>query len=482
VSFQPETELQRRRWYALAIMSIGSFMTPFDAAIVAVALRPMGEDLNLSYSQGLWAQAAYLLVASILLIPIGRLADARGPVKYYLFGTGLFGIGSVIAALAPSGAVMILGRCIQGAGGAFMFSTASGVITAAFPTSERGRALGLNVTAVYVGLTLGPVIGGLIVGHTTWRWIFFINVPIAVATLLAGWTLRRAERRDRASVVAGSVRVDWLGAGLLGAALVALFIPLTFSPLWGWGSAPTIVPLVLTVGLFVAFVVVEDRVSDPMLDLNLLRKNRVFAAANMAALFNYMAVFAVTTLTAVYLVIVQERPPEQAGLMLLMQPVIMAILSPFTGRLSDKMGSRLLASGGMVLVALGMIQLAYAAYSTGRVLAALATIGLGMAAFSAPNISAVMGSVDRSQLSLASGFLSTMRFSGQGLSMAVLGAVAAWRLGPEEARAIFQGKSAGAASALGFADGYHVAMLVGAAIALAGAALSWWARPPERLR
>ncbi len=479
----PLTELQRRRWYALAIMSIGAFMTPFDASIVAVALPSMGADLHLTYSQGLWVQAAYLLVASMLLIPVGRLADSRGPVKYNLTGTAIFAVGSILAALAPGGTLMIIGRCVQGAGGAFMFSTSSGIITAAFPPSERGRALGLSVTAVYLGLTAGPVVGGLIVSNASWRWIFFINVPIAVATLIAGWPLLRGERRDRATEGTGRpVRVDWVGAALLGAGLVALFVPLTFSPLWGWGSSKTIVPLVLAAAFLTAFVLVEQRVADPMLDLDLLRKNRVFAAGNLAALLNYLAVFGVTTLTAVYLVIVQERSPQETGLLLLVQPVLMAVLSPFTGRLSDRMGSRVLATAGMVLVAAGMVQLSNAADSTARVLAGLAVIGLGMAAFSAPNISAVMGSVDRSQLSLASGFLSTMRFSGQGLSIAVLGAVAAWKLGPEGGRIILMGESAGAASVSAFADGYQAAMLVGAAFALIGAALSWTARPPDRPR
>jgi EmrB/QacA subfamily drug resistance transporter len=468
-----ETELQRRRWYALAIMSIGSFMTPFDASIVAVALPAMGKDLHLSYSQGLWAQAAYLLVASMLLIPVGRLADSRGPIGYNLLGTGLFAVGSIVAGLAPSGAIMILGRCIQGAGGAFMFSTASGVITAAFPTSDRGRALGLNVTAVYIGLTLGPVVGGLIVSHASWRWIFFINVPIAIVTVLAGWTLYLAERRDRRVRPRAQPPIDWAGAALLGLALVGLFVPLTFSPLWGWGSAITIVPLALAVVFLVAFTIVEERVKEPMLDLDLLRKNRVFAAGNSAALLNYMAVFAVTTLTAVYLEIVQGLSPQQTGLLLLMQPVLMAALSPFTGRLSDRVGSRVLATAGMVLVAAGMIQLAFASSSTGRVLLALGTIGLGMAVFSAPNISAVMGSVDRSQLNLASGFLATMRFTGQGLSIAVLGAIAAWKLGSSGGRVILLGEAAGASSVPLFADGYQTAMLVGAGFALAGAALSW---------
>ena len=475
----PETEIQRRRWYALAIMSIGAFMTPFDASIVAVALRDMGHALQLSYSTALWAQAAYLLIASILLIPVGRLADSRRPVAFNLIGTLVFAAGSVVAGAATGGAMMILGRCIQGAGGAFMFSTSSGIITAAFPPSQRGRALGLNVTAVYVGLTLGPVVGGLIVSNTSWRWIFFINVPIAIATVLGGWGLLRAEGRDRRGLTPQKVRIDWTGAALLGAALVALFVPLTFSPIWGWGSPATIVPLALTVVFLVVFVLVERSVSEPMLPLGLVTKNRAFAAGNSAALLNYLAVFGVTTLTSVYLIVVQELSAQRTGLLLLMQPVLMAVLSPFTGRLSDKVGSRALATVGMVLVAGGMGQLAFVSDSLGRVLFALATIGVGMAVFSAPNISAVMGSVERSQLNLASGFLATMRFSGQGLSIAVLGSIAAYKLGPVGARIIFLGEQGSAAHAPAFATGYQTAMLVGAAFALAGAVLSWVSRPQD---
>jgi predicted MFS family arabinose efflux permease len=293
---------------------------------------------------------------------------------------------------------------------------------------------------------------------------------------------REAERpRDAAGQRPAKAAVDWAGAGLLGATLVCLFVPLTFSPFWGWGSVWTIVPLVLTAVFLVALVLVERRVEEPLLDLDLIGKNRVFAAGNSAALLNYMAVFAVTTLTAVYLVRVEGISEQRTGLLLLVQPVLMAVLSPVTGRLSDKVGSRALATTGMVLVAAGMVQLAFASSSLGRVLVALGTIGVGMALFSAPNISAVMGSVDRSQLNLASGFLSTMRFTGQGLSIAVLGAVAAWKLGPEGGRVILLGESVSASSVPAFADGYQLAMLVGAAFALLGAALSWIASS-ERLR
>lgn len=476
------TELQRRRWYALVVVSIGAFMTPFDASIVAVALPAMGADLHLSYSQGLWAQAAYLLVTSVFLIPAGRLADSRGLVRYYLLGTMVFGLGSVVAALSPNGSVMILARCIQGVGGGFVYATSVAIVTAAFPARERGKALGLNTMATYLGLTLGPVLGGLIVTHADWRWIFFINVPIAAVTLIAGWTLIGVERRDRlaAKTPRPSKHIDYAGAVLLGGALVALFIPLTYSPLWGWADAATIGLLVVAVLLFAAFVVVEDRVRDPMLDLDLLRKNRVFRSANTAAFINYMAVFAATTLTAVFMQIVLGLSAQEAGLVLLAQPVLMAILSPFTGRLSDRVGSRVLATLGMVLIAAGLLQLSFVSGAVWQVLLALGTVGLGMALFSAPNISAIMGSVDRSQLSLAAGFQSTMRFTGQGISMAVLGAIAAWKLGSEGGRIIFLGEAGSVTSAAAFADGYQAAMLVGAILAAVGAAIAWTARPEGR--
>ena len=456
-------------------------MTPFDASIVAVALPSMGADLQLSYSQALWAQAAYLLITSVLLISAGRFADARGLTRYYLLGTAVFALGSVVAGVAPDGTVMIAGRCVQGLGGAFMFSTSAAIVTSAFPARERGKALGLTVTAVYLGLTLGPVVGGLIVSNADWRWIFFINVPIAALTVAAGWTLMGVERRDRlaAGLLQTSRHVDWLGAALLGAALMALFVPLTYSPLWGWTSAATIGSLVAALLLFAAFVLVEDRVREPMLDLDLVRKNRVFRAANVAALINYVAVFGVTTLTAVFLQIVQGLTAEQAGLVLLMQPVLMAALSPFTGRLSDRLGSRILATAGMALIAAGMLQLSLASASVGQVLPALGTIGVGMSLFSAPNMSAVMGSVERSQLGLASGFLSTMRFTGQGVSIALLGAIAAWKLGPEGGRIVFLGELGSGAGTEAFADGFHSAMLVGAALAAFGAVVSWIARPRD---
>ncbi len=257
---------------------------------------------------------------------------------------------------------------------------------------------------------------------------------------------------------------------------MALFIPLTFSPLWGWGSPATIVPLALTVVFLVAFVLVERRAKEPMLPLGLVTKNRAFAAGNSAALLNYMAVFGVTTLTSVYLRSSRACPRSGPGLLLLMQPVLMAVLSPFTGRLSDKVGSRALATGGMVLVAGGMAQLAFVSGSTGRVLIALGTIGVGMALFSAPEH--LRGHGLCRPVPTQSRFRLPRHDEVLGAGDVHRGARGHRRLetGPRGARLIFLGESGSAAHASAFADGFQAAMLVGAALALAGAVLSWIAR------
>lgn len=467
-------DAHRRRWQLLALTSVGAFIAPLDGSIVSVALPSMGSDLRLSFAASMWVQAAYLLTTAVLLIPMGRLADQYGRVRFYLMGIAIFALGSLLAALSINGAWLIGSRIVQGAGGALMIATAAAITTAAFPPNERGRALGINVMAVYIGLSVGPPLGGLLVDSLGWRWIFFINLPIGLMVFLWGsMMLPQSERVDDAP------RVDVVGATLLGLFLINLLVPLTFATEWGWAAPLTIGLLVISAASLVGFVVVERRVKWPILDLNLLLHNRLFAAANFAALLNYMALFAISVLTAIHLQIVQGRSASATGLLILSQPLIMAALSPFSGRLSDRIGSRVLATGGMVAIATGMVLLGLMPEQAPvwQVAAYLALVGLGMASFSAPNASAIMGSVRRDQLSVASSFMGTMRTAGQALSVALLGGIAASQLGRLGGRLLFTHGGSGASGIAtkavdGYAQGYTYAMLAGAALALLGALVS----------
>lgn len=470
-----DEDAHRRRWELLALSSVGAFMGPLDGSIVSVALPAVSPSLHLSFGAAMWVQAAYLLAMAVLLIPLGRLADQHGRVRFYLIGTAVFTLGSLLAALSMSGAWLIVSRVVQGSGAALMVATSAAIVTAVFPPQERGKALGINVMAVYIGLTIGPPLGGILVDTLGWRWIFLINLPIGVIVLVWGWfMLPRAER------VEGAPRVDFAGAALLGTFLISLLVPLTFAPEWGWAAPLTLGLLVISAAAFVAFVLIESHVRSPLLDLDLLLHNRLFAAANLAALLNYMALYAISVLTAIFLQVVQGRSASLTGLLILSQPLLMAVLSPFSGRLSDRIGSRVLATGGMVTIALGMVLLAAmpASAPVGQVAGYLAIVGLGMAAFSAPNTSAIMGSVRRDQLSVASAFIGTMRTSGQALSVALLGGIAAGQLGRMGSRLLFtHGHVAGAAglatrAVSGFAQGYRYAMITGAVLALVGAAVS----------
>jgi EmrB/QacA subfamily drug resistance transporter len=470
-----DEDAHRRRWELLALTSIGAFMAPLDGSIVSVALPVMSPDLRLTFSAAMWVQAAYLLTIAVLLIPLGRLADQHGRVRFYLLGIIVFTIGSLLAALSMNGAWLIGSRIVQGVGGALMVVTAAAIVTAVFPPQERGRALGVNVMAVYIGLSVGPPLGGFLVDALGWRWIFLINLPIGLAVFIWGsMMLPHSER------VEGASRVDIAGTALLGLFLICLLVPLTFAPQWGWAEPATAGLLLLSGAALVAFVVVERHVADPVLDLDLLVHNRLFAAANLAALLNYMALYAISVLTAIHLEIVQGLSATATGLLILSQPLLMAVLSPFSGRLSDRIGSRVLTTGGMVTIAAGMVLLAAMPGDAPvwRVAVYLGLVGLGMAAFSAPNASAIMGSVRRDQLSVASAMMGTMRTAGQSLSVALLGGIAASQLGRLGSRLLFSHGHAGGDSGLaaraveGYAQGYGDAMAVGAALALVGALVS----------
>jgi len=256
--------------------------------------------------------------------------------------------------------------------------------------------------------------------------------------------------------------------------LTALFVPLIFSPLWGWDNWAVIAPLASVIVFAALFVYAENRTAEPILDLGLFKRSRVLTSMTLASILYMAAAYGVPIFTAVFLVVVQGRSAQLAGFVLLLQPAVLSLLTPLAGRLSDRYGSRGLTALGMLVTAGGMVQLAAFTVSTSiwQVLAATGTLGLGIALFSTPNFSAIMGSVERSELGVASGMFATSRFCGMGISIAVLGAIAASKLGPEGGRVILLGARAGVENAQAFAAGYREAMLAGAGFTVAGAFVS----------
>lgn len=489
------SELAEHSRRLLVVSSIGVFMATLDSSILAVALPSVSADLHLSFSSALWVQVSYLLVVTVLLIPVARWGEKRGMFLVYWVGNLIFAVFSVVNGFAFDGTSLIVARLCQAVGGAFVVATSAAIVAAAFPPEERGRALGLNMMGSTLGQTFGPPVGGLIVAHLGWQWIFFIKAPVAFVTLVAGWDLLGAERRGLAAKARevpvaptaasrsgerpggrprGRNSIDYRGAGLLALLLAALFVPLIFSPLWGWASPSVIAPLVCAIGIAAVFVYAENRSADPILDLRLFKRSRVFTTSNIASLLYMAGAYGVTIFTAVFLEVVQGRSAQVAGLVLLAQPAVASLGSPIAGRLSDRFGPHGLSAAGMLVTAAGTVQLALlnAGSSIAAVAAALATLGLGIGVFSTPNFSAIMGSVDRSQLGVASGMFTTSRFCGMGISIAVLGAVAASKLGPEGGRVILLGARAGVGNAQAFTAGYREAMFFGAGFAVMGALVS----------
>ncbi|MCU0243704.1 MAG: MFS transporter [Acidobacteria bacterium] len=406
---------------ALAVSMVSSFLTPFMASGTNVAMPLIGREFGLSAVSLGWVLTAYTLAAAMFLVPFGRLADLVGRKRIFVLGIAVNIAGTLLCALAPSAALLILGRGVQGVGGAMIFGTGVAILTSVYPPGERGRALGLNTAAVYIGLSLGPVAGGFLVHAWGWRAVFWATAPVAafalaltLARLDGEWADARGERFDRT------------GSAVFGAGLVAL--------MYGFSRLPSALGLVLTAGgaaALAVFVRYELACAAPLLDLRLFRRNRIFAFSNLAAFFNYSATSAVAFLMSLYLQYLKGLPPHKAGLVLIAQPVVMAVASPFAGRLSDRVEPRVLASAGMALSAAGLVLFSLLGPDTGFgfIAASLALIGLGFGLFSSPNTNAVMGSVGRRHLGVASAALGTMRLTGQMMSAGTVLMIFAWVMG-----------------------------------------------------
>jgi len=396
---------------ALLVAVSGSFVTPFMASSVNVALPSIGTEFRMDAVLLSWIATSYLLAAAAFLVPLGRLADIHGRKKVYTLGMALFAVASLLCAIAASAGMLIGFRALQGLGAAMMFGTGMAILTSVFPLEERGKVLGITVAAVYVGLSVGPFIGGVVTEHFSWRGVFLINVPIGLATIgLVFWKLKGewAEAKGEEFDLTGSI--------IYGTALTVL--------MYGLSVVPSLTGVVLVgIGALGAAVFVkwENRQQSPVFNLSLFRQNRVFAFSGLAALLHYSATFAVTFLLSIYLQQVKDISPRSAGLILVTQPAVMAIFSPLAGWISDRTEPRIVASAGMGFTTIGLIALTLLTQdsSLGFMIGSLVVLGFGFAFFSSPNMNAIMSSVEKRFYGVASGSVGTMRLLGQVISMGV---------------------------------------------------------------
>jgi EmrB/QacA subfamily drug resistance transporter len=415
---------------ALVVATLASFLTPFMGSATNVALPAIGREMSLDAVALSWVATAYLLSAAVFLLPFGKLADIHGRKRVFVVGLLVYTATSLACGLAPSFRFLLAGRVAQGLGGGMIFGTSVALLTSIFPPGRRGLALGVNVAAVYLGLSLGPPLGGVLTDQLGWRSVFLANVALgAAAAAMAAWGLVGEWRQSPGD------RLDGPGAALYGIGLSALMYGLGLPP------SATGAGLVAAGGTsLVAFVAWERRAAHPMLDMALFAENRVFAFSNLAALVNYAATFAVGFLLSLYLQSVRGLGAQAAGGLLAVQPLVQAGLSPFAGRLSDRVDPRVVASSGMGLIAVGLALLALVGAATplALVVGCLALLGAGFGLFSSPNTNAVMGSVDARFYGVASATLATVRLVGQMLSMGAASLVLALfvgrqAVGPERA-------------------------------------------------
>jgi len=397
------------RKIVLLVATVAAFLAPFMSSSINIALPSIGKEFRMTAVALGWVATAYLLAAAACLVPFGKVADILGRKKIFGLGSLIYALSSGLAAAAPSGAVLIASRVLQGIGGAMIFSTGVAMLTAAYPPQERGRVLGINTASTYLGLSLGPVLGGFLTESLGWRSVFWVNLVLGfvlVVIVLAGLRGDWAEAKGEA--------FDAVGAALLAAGLCAL--------MFGLGKLPRIlgVGFIAAGAAFLAlFVRWESGYRSPLFDLDLIRRNTAFAFSNLAALINYSATFAVGFLLSLYLQYIQGLSPRKAGLILIAQPVVMAVFSPLAGRLSDRVEPRLLASAGMGLSSVGLFLLSFLGRTSSltSVGASLVVLGFGFALFSSPNTNAVMSSVEKRSYGVASATLGTARLTGMMSSM-----------------------------------------------------------------
>ena len=458
-----------RRWHIFAALGSGIFLASMSASIVSVALPALVVEFNVDFALVQWIVLSYSLTQTTIMLSVGRVGDMMGNKPIFLSGAVLFAIGSILAGLAPNIEFLLLFRVLQAIGGALATALSMGIVTETFPASERGKALGLFSATVSVGGIVGPLLGGILLDFLSWRWIFFVGLPFSLISFILAWrNLPNAPPRGRQ-------QFDWAGAITFFTCLLTLMLFLTLGERYGYRS-PAILGLFAVAALTLAlFIRMEARVEQPLLDLTLFQSSRFSLNLSMRVI-SFIVFGGITLLFPFYLRNLLALEPTVVGLLLTITSVFFGLSSPIAGTFSDRFGYRLIAAGGLVMLAFGCYTVSTLTAQTSIIgfVLRVAPLGLGMGIFQSPNNSAVMGSVPRERLGVVSGVNVIARTLGRTSGVAALGALWASRVsvyaGPGFSGGVTE--AATAAQITGLRDVSLAALaMVGVALALSGLGL-----------
>lgn len=414
----------------LFITTLTAFMTAFMGSSINIALPVIGIELNSNAIMLSWLSTSYLVTTAALLLPAGRLTDIFGRTKFFKWGIILFTIGSLLSGVATGTITLLFFRILQGVGSSFIFSSSTALLVSVYPQSDRGKVLGINTAAVYIGLSSGPFLGGIITHNLTWRGIFFINAFVGIALIILTWVYLKHEWQE-----IQFHKYDYRGAAIYIFSILLLMLSVSLFP-----KPLGFVLLFTSLISFLTFYFTERVTTDPILNTELFSSNRTFSLSNLAALINYSATYAISFLMSFYLQNVKDLTPQDAGIILITQPVLQALFSPIAGKLSDKTEPRFVASAGMFLLTIGLVFFCFLNTDTSYtfIVANLAMMGLGFALFSSPNVNAIMSSVDKKHYGVASSTLASMRMIGQMLSMGIVIVIFSIFIGSERISSVNQ--------------------------------------------
>lgn len=459
------------KWIVLSVTTIGALMAAIDSTIVILGLPDMMVKLHADLVEMIWVIMGYILVSTVFLLTLGRVADIFGRVRMYNLGFVIFTIGSALCGFSGNAIQLIIFRLVQGTGAAMMVVNSVAIITEVFPANERGKALGINAITFSFGGVAGPILGGLILSLADWRWIFFINVPVGLLGALWGYrVLKEMSTRSKGE------SFDIVGAISFSAGLTALLIALTLGIELSFLSTP----IVLLFGLFLVgvsfFLWWERRTTNPVLDLSLFN-NRVYNFSVLAAMIQSLALFAVNFLIVFYLQGVLGYDPLKAAFLLIPLPVMTSLIAPIGGNIADRHGARIPATLGLLIQGAALIWFTQLNPTTPywQIAIGLGLMGLGGGLFYPPNTSAAMNAAPKNRLGIASGTLATLRQAGMVTSFALSLAVAASSLPRDVMMQLFVGNNVtlGSAPMLAFVTGMHNAFLVSTVLVAIAATISF---------